>query len=101
MGRRENPRVWEQEAKVSGDEDDGVMVCNQARIPSESRGHVMGENHWPCSRGPAVCSWLARQHFEVESAALSELLKEIHVGLLCKLFQKLLFVGMLGKVRAR
>jgi len=60
----------------------------------------MGKNRWPCSHGPVVCSWLSKQQLEVESAALPELLKEIHVGLLCKLFQKLLFVGMLGKVRA-
>lgn len=79
----------------------GVMVWNQAWIPSKSCCYIVGKNHWPCSRGPAVCSWLAKQRFEVENAALPELLKDIHVGLLCKLFKKLLFVGMLGKVRAR
>lgn len=89
----ENPRVWKrEEAKASGDEDDGVMVWNQARVPSESCGYGMGKKRRPCSRGPAACSCLVEQQFEVERAAVPELLKEIHVGLLCKLFRKLLLV---------
>lgn len=96
MGRGSgNPRVWKQAVKVSGDEGDGVTVYNQDQIPSKSCDYIMGRKYQPCSCGSAVCSW-----FGVKSAALSELLKEIHMGPLCKIFQKLLFVVMLGKVRA-